>query len=260
MRTVAGSRCFRVLICAGLLPGLVYGQTGLGNPAGGIIVILLAGALSLIGLVLSISGALLMLRGGPSFWKVVLLVGGLAALSPALFLVAGFVYLELKESLPQNASWDFSNSRSVSMLDPKKRRSVDNMSDHDAEYSFQGNIRSNVRLPSGRQWSGRGYLVIVDAMGDQITAIDWQGQKNHADQIYQQAKQILQELRMTDPGLEEWYATVRRGEPASLRVEPGTQPRIQVNIRPIPTGGDRIPLEKREWYVNVYVDWTSPER
>jgi hypothetical protein len=238
------------------LPGAALPQTGVSSPAGGFVVVLLAGAVTLIGLVISIGAVVLLFRSGPSIGRFLLLVTGLAALSPAVFLAIGFVYLSLKDSVPRTESWDFRTSRSVAGLDPKRRRSV-GLTDHDTEYSFQGNIRSTVQLPGDRVLSGRAYLVIVEAMGDQITGIDWQGKRDRTAVVYQHAKQILRGLHLPDNTLDSWYTKVRGGQREWFRIESASEPRIQVDIRAIPGEDDNLPPEQRECYVNVYVAWSS---
>jgi hypothetical protein len=187
--------------------------------------------------------------------RVFVLLLGLALLSPLLWLGSYF----LGEFLPRTKSWDLSSNHSISELDPKARRSVER-DDHDAQYSYQGNIHSTVRLPSGRQWSGKANLVIFEALGGTITAIDWKGQRDSTDRVYQQARQILHDLKLPNHDLDSWYAKASSGERISLVVQSNTHPRIRVDIRGFSTDEDHPGPETTTWYVNVYVEWKSAGR
>ena len=106
--------------------------------------ILLAGALALLGLGASVTGGVQLWRRGRSFWRIALLLGGILAMSPALLLVAGILFMELKEAIPVTHMWDFSASRSVSILDPQKRQPVDGGA---SEYNYQGRFAPTSACP-----------------------------------------------------------------------------------------------------------------
>lgn len=241
-----------LVIAVSLLPSPALAQTGLGSPAGGFFVLLLVAVLSLIGFGMLVTGAVLLFRGGPSFWRVVLLLLGLASVSPALW----FAFFILGEFIPRNESWDFSVNRSVSVLGAKVPRSV-GLSDRDAEYSYQGNIRSTIKLPSGRQWSGAASLVVLEALGGQITGIDWQGEHANASQIYEQTKRILRDLKMTGHDLDSWYAKSRGKERIWFSFESETDLKIRVDIRGLSPELEERDPETRLWMVNVNVQWKN---
>src|SRR3970282_628278 len=111
-----------------------WAQVGLTDFTGGILVLLLAAALALAGLV--ICAVSLYYR------KRILFIVGLALMSPVLALGGDLFW----EEIPLSIEWDCSADRSVARLeeDPVYGR-----------YYYQGNIRSTIRLPGGRGWSGK---------------------------------------------------------------------------------------------------------
>jgi hypothetical protein len=244
---------FAFAISISLMPSVALGQTGLGSPAGGGIVILIAGALALIGLAISATGGILLWRGGSSLGRITLLGSGLALMSPALWLSIQFALLWLRDEFPSNESWDFSASRSVAVLNPEKRQSVDR-DDHDSEYTF-GSIRSIIRLPGNRQWPGLASRAYIEAKAGEVISVNWNGRHANTDQVFQEAKGILRDLRLADTGLDSWYAKARSGGTDWFSTELQGEPQIRVDIRRIPTGGDAISLEKTPWYVSVDLIW-----
>ena len=244
---------FAFAICISLAPSVALAQTGLGSPAGGGIVILIAAAFALVGLAMSATGGILLWRGGSSLGRITLLGSGLALMSPALWLGIQFALLWLRDEFPSNESWDFSASRSVAVLNPEKRQSVDR-DDHDSEYTF-GSIRSTIRLPANRQWPGLASRAYIEAKAGQVISVNWNGRHRTIDDIFQEAKGILRGLRLPDAGLDSWYAKTRSGETNWFRTELQTEPHIRVEIRRIPTGGDAISIERTPWYVSVDLSW-----
>jgi hypothetical protein len=247
----------RTILLAGalVLTPSAAAQVGLGSPAGGILVIMLAGAFLLFGGMATLIGAALLLRNGPSLWRVALLVGGLAALAPGVWVGLWIAVPLFEDLIPRTESWDFSTSRSVAALDLKRRNSVER-SDRDSEYYFQGNIRSTIRLPEGRQFSGRGSLVIVEALRGQVTVIDWRGRQLKTPDVFEETQRILRELRIPGRQLDDWYAKLRAGQHKWFTAESPGLPRVQVHIRKLPGEAVEVPIEDREWYVNVYADWS----
>lgn len=118
---------------------------------GGTVVLLLAAALTLGGLVLCgigftqrqpvalALGVVLMLPGGG------LLVVLLATLGP--------------EMIPRTRSWDLSTDRRASQLGETP------VGDN---YYFQGNLHTALTLPGGRRWSGRATHVVFQRRGEEI--------------------------------------------------------------------------------------------
>ncbi|MGH9777529.1 MAG: hypothetical protein ACRD5I_03885, partial [Candidatus Acidiferrales bacterium] len=131
-------------------------QVGLTDVTGGILVLLVAAAMALGGLVICAISLY--------YRKWILFIVGLALMSPVLALVG---YL-LWEEIPRSYDWDFSSDRSVARLEEEPVY---------GRYYYQGNIHSTITLPGGRQWSGRAYLGTFDTGshegGDQIETIYW---------------------------------------------------------------------------------------
>ena len=249
-------------IVRGLATGIALGptpafaQVGLSGGAGGAIVILLAGALALLGLGASVTGAVLLWRGGRSFWRIDLLLGGILAMTPALLLVTGILFIELKEAIPITHMWDFSASRSVSVLDPQKRQAVDGGA-YDSEYNYQGTLRTNIRLPENRLLSGEAWIMYLRANKGQVTLINWRTRGARTDDAFRGCKRIMQELKLNTELLDAWHAKIHRGERESFSA--GTSdadPAIRVTLSWISNldGAPQSP-EQIEWMLQVEVEW-----
>jgi hypothetical protein len=214
----------------------VLAQIGLGDPTGGILVLLVVALLTVAGLVISIFGAVSLFRRGTSRYRsVATLLIGLVLMSPALW----FAYQVFEEDLPRDKSWDFSSSRSVVQLGEEKQQEY---------YYYQGNLRSTVKLPSNKQWSGTAYLVRFKASAGQITEIHWQSKADPASQAYRRAKMILAGLALPERDLDAWYDKVSRGEQASFtHVARSDAETIEVQVR-----GS---VKEADWVVHVNAWW-----
>ena len=249
-------------IVRGLATGIALGSTpafaqvGLSGGAGGAIVILLAGALALLGLGASVTGAVLLWRGGRSFWRIALLLAGILVMSPALLLVAEILFIELKEAIPVTQMWDFSASRSVSVLDPQKRQPVDGRA-YDSEYNYQGTLRTTIRLPENRLLSGEAWIMYLRANKGQVTLINWRTRGARTDHAFRGCKRIMHELKLNTDLLDAWHAKILRGERESFSA--GTSdadPAVRVTLRWISNlDGAPLPPEQIEWMLQVEVEW-----
>jgi hypothetical protein len=227
-----------------------------GDPSGGFFVFLLFGLMALAGIGMFLTGGALMFRGGPTTAKTVMMLLGALAMSPAVWLLFGLV----KAEIPQTLSWDFSTSRGIAPLDPKRRSERENWQDRDAEYGFQGNLRTTLQLPAGRIVKGNADRVLFVEKGGQVTTIVWTGQYEKTDAVYAQAKQILAEMKLTGHGLHEWYAKARGGDKGWFSHELESEPKIAVDIRTYGRPGPEPTPADREWFVNVNVEWKEGTR
>ena len=117
-------------------------QIGLGDPTGGIIVLLIFAGLAGLGLILCVAAIVFFFRKrGPRAAPPLLLALGLLLASPGLW----FGWEMLVPETPREKSWDFSTGRDVARLGEERKAGSD---------YYLGNIRSTIRLPGGRQWSG----------------------------------------------------------------------------------------------------------
>ncbi|MBI3915734.1 MAG: hypothetical protein HY322_01845 [Betaproteobacteria bacterium] len=209
------------------------GQTGLPDVTGGFLTLAVMGVFALAGIVFCAFSVF--------YRKPLLFLLGLVLASPAFALVG---YL-LWDEIPRTRLWDFSAERSVAQIDGEPVSGT---------YYYQGNIRSIIRLPSKREWSGRGRLVSFDARSGQIDAIFWTGRTLSIEQTYAEASRILQELAFENHGLDAWYRKVRGGEPERFDIATprGTDPAVRVYVQRRP--GKEI-NEKILWTVNVEVVW-----
>lgn len=249
----------RCLACGMLLalifvPDVALAQTGLGSPAAGGLVLLVIGVLALIGFSILVVSSVLLIRHGPSLTRLLSLGLGLVLQSPAIW----FVWTFLAAETPWTKSWDFSLNCSVSQLDRKAGRRVDTL-DYD-EYSYQGNIRSSIKLPSNKQWSGSASLVVLEARLGEVTAIYWSSRRANAAGAYQQTKRILEQLGFTDHGLDSWYANARQGDPSyfSVETDADADPNIEVTVKSVGDAEEGKP-ERIIWYVVVEVRWKDAD-
>ncbi len=222
---------------------LLLAQTGLPDVTGGILILMVVALLGLLGIILGVVSVI--------YKKPVLFIAGLASATPALALVGYFVWQER----PQSYEWDFSSDRSAARLDfdPVYGR-----------YYYQGNLRTTIRLPGGRQWSGEAGLVTFQADSGQIDSIYWDSQALSTEEAYREARRILGELKMDEAALpaagrpatagklDAWHEEVRsRGDGRFDRSTPeGSDPRVTLYLR-------RISPESEEavWTVHVEVVW-----
>ncbi|MGH9788728.1 MAG: hypothetical protein ACRD4U_08530 [Candidatus Acidiferrales bacterium] len=237
------------------MPHLPLAQVGLTDVTGGILVLLVAAAMALGGLVICAISLY--------YRKWILFIVGLALMSPALALVG---YL-LWEELPRSYEWDFSSDRSVARLDKEPTY---------GRYYYQGNLRTTIRLPGGRQWSGRAYLVTFDTGshegGDQIESIYWDGPRMSAEDTREEARRILSELGLAETAplassesivtgnLDVWYEAARRQDWRNFNVEtppatagkPGSNPRVNLYLRRRSADDEG---EEPAWTLHVEVVW-----
>ena len=101
--------------------------------------------------------------------------------------------------------------------------------------------------------------MIVEALSGQVTAIDWRGRQRKTAEVYEETQGILRELRIPVRQLDDWYAKLRTGEQTWFTAESHGLPRVQVGIRKLRGDSHEGPVQEREWYVNVNVDW-NPAR
>ena len=210
----------------GLLFHALFAQVGLPDVTGGILILAIVGSLALLGILLCATSVI--------YRKPVLFIAGLASATPALALVGYFVWQER----PQTRSWDFSASRSVAQMDKEPTY---------GRYYYQGNIDSTIRLPAGRQWTGKASLVTFQAEAGQVDSIYWDSQALSTEEAYQEARRILGELAIADV----------HGPPESkmyfhAETPPGSDPKVTLYLR-------RISPESEEavWTVHVEVVWGS---
>jgi hypothetical protein len=259
---VTGAKTARIIV-RGLALGVVivsttpaFAQAGLSGATGGVVVILFAGALALLGLGVSVTGGVMLWRGGRSFWSIALLLGGILAMSPALLLAAGILLNELKEAIPVTHMWDFRASRSISVLDPRKRQPVDG-GPYDSEYTYQGTLRTTIRLPVNRLLSGEAWILYLRANQGQVTNINWRTRGARTDPAFRECQRIMRELKMNTDLLDDWHAKIRRGEKESFSAETSDgDPAVQVSLRWISKLDDAaLPPEQIEWVLQVDVEW-----
>lgn len=239
------------LLAPGLLPDVALAEVGLASPVGGFFVLLVVAAAAVAGLLMVLAGSIGLARRGRSAGRLAVLCVGVVLMSPVLWIAAW----ELLELVPRNVAWDFSSHRSVSQLAPKEGSPVEGR-DHDAEYYYQGNLRSSIRLPSGRQWSGSASSMYLRARSGQIVGIDWRGSHAGAAQTHREAGRMLGELGFAGHGLDRWYAEAGAGGRRAFSVEAGRDPMIRVEVRRAWGAQDASP-EDALWHVNVYVSWEA---
>ena len=228
-----------------------WAQVGLTDVTGGILVLVIVALLGLAGLVICVVSVI--------YRKPILFIAGLAFASPALALVGYFVWLEL----PQTQSWDFSADRSVARLEEEPVY---------GRYYYQGNIHSTIRLPGGRQWSGKAGLVTFQAESGQVDSIFWDSRALSTEEAYPEARRILGELRLCAPGapapqaheprahasggddcgLNAWYQATRSSDWQSFHAETpaGADPRVHLyTLRISPESEEAV------WTIHVEVVW-----
>jgi hypothetical protein len=209
------------------------GQTGLPDVTGGFLVLLVLGVFALAGTILCALGFF--------YRKPLYFIFGLVLASPLLVLV-GYV---LWQDMPRTHSWDFSAGRNISQLDIEPRR---------GNYYYTGNIRSTIRLPSNRHWSGRASSVVFFAKSGRLDEIYWSSRRLNTDRAYREAGRILGELGFKDHGLEAWYEKARGGEAGRFNIATSgdIEPGITVYMwrRAVEEEGEKSP-----WYLYVKVTW-----
>ncbi len=210
---------------------MLLAQTGLTDVTGGILILMIVALLALLGLLLCGVGAY--------YRKWILFIAGLAFASPALALVGYFVWLER----PQTQTWDFSADRSVARLDEEPVY---------GRYYYQGNIHSLIRLPGGRQWSGKAGLVTFQAESGQVDSIYWDSQALSTEEAYPEARRIVGELRLDDNGLDAWYQAAGGAEWKSFHAETPSEsdPRVHLYTRRISPES-----EAAVWTLHVEAVW-----
>ncbi|HEX9764317.1 MAG TPA: hypothetical protein VGA39_03460 [Candidatus Acidoferrales bacterium] len=224
-----------------------WAQVGLTDVTGGILVLLLAAALAAAGLF--ICAVSLYYR------KWILFIVGLALMSPVLALV-GYLFWE---EIPRSYEWDFSADRSVARLEEEPVY---------GRYYYQGNIRSTIRLPGGRGWSGKAGLVTFQAESGQVDSIFWDSRALSTEEAYPEARRILGELRLCAPGapasggddcgLDAWYqrerqpseALAKEGQSFHAETPAGADPRVHLYTRRISPES-----EAPVWTIHVEVVW-----
>jgi hypothetical protein len=199
-------------------------------------------------------------RGGRSFGSIALLLGGILAMSPALLLAAGILFNELKDAIPVTHMWDFSASHSVSVLDPQKRRPVD--IGHDSEYTYQGTLRTTIRLPANRLLSGDAWIMYLQANKGQVTLLNWRTRPAPTHPTFQACKRIMRELKLNTDLLDDWHATILRGEKKSFSAETSdADPEVRVSLRWVSNlDNSPLPPEQIEWMLQVEVEWKDSGR
>ncbi|MGH9510492.1 MAG: hypothetical protein ACRD2M_11185 [Terriglobales bacterium] len=226
---------------------MLFAQTGLPDVTGGILVLLVAGAMALGGLVICAISVV--------YRKWILFIVGLAMMSPALALVG---YL-LWEEIPRSYEWDFSSDRSVARLEEEPVY---------GRYYYQGNIHSTIRLPGGRQWSGKAGLVTFQADSGQVDSIFWDSRALSTEETFSETRRILGELRLCAPGapasggddcspatagkLDSWREAAASARWKSFHAETpaGSDPRVHLYTRRIsPESEDAV------WTLHVEVVW-----
>ncbi len=211
-------------------------QIGLADPSGGIIVLLMVGALAVVGLALGFASAVLFMRrhrywGGSLFFLAVVLT------SPALW----FGWVLFAPDMPRDKSWDFSVSRNVGQLQDDKPAG--------SHYYYQGNIRSTVKLAGGRHWSGNAYLVVFRTQAGKVADMHWQSRLSEAAAAHELAGRILKDLALPATGLDHWHERALRGEPAVFGVfeKSAAGENVEVMVRGSP--------DPDAWAVHVNVRW-----
>jgi hypothetical protein len=204
----------------------------------------------------SVTGGIMLWRGGRSFWGIALLIGGILAMSPAFLLAAGILLNELKDAIPVTHMWDFSTRRSVSVLDPRKRQSVDGGL-YDSTYTYQGTLRTTIRLPANRMLSGDAWIMYLQANQSQVTHLNWRPRPARTEHAYRECKRIMHGLSLNTDLLDDWHAKILRGEKASFSAETSDAGHaVRVSLRRT-SNLDSAPLppEQIEWMLQVEVDW-----
>lgn len=245
-----------MLLAGILLPDIALAQTGLAiSPAAGLVGLVIA-VLALIGFSILVVSSVHLIRQGASLKTLLFLFLGLVLQSPAIWFVSTF----LPAWIPRTRSWDFSLSRDVSQLDPRLRI-VDQYDRDRGRYTYVGNIRSSIKLPSNSQWSGSARSVTFDARLDQITGIRWYGKTANTDRAHQEAKRILEELGFTNHDLDSWHAKARGGDLTGFYFDTEADPRITVltQAERYPDAPERTP-ENTFWSVRVEVWWNAQNR
>lgn len=208
---------------------MLIAQTGLPDVTGGILILMIVALLGLLGIVLCVVSVI--------YKKPVLFIAGLAAATPALALVGYFVWLER----PQSYEWDFSSDRNAARLDKDPVY---------GRYYYQGNIRSTIRLPGGRQWTGKAGLVTFQVESGRVDSIYWDSRALSTDEAYAEARRILGDLKLEDRGLEAWHSGEEHRFNAST--PEGTNPLVTLYLRRISPES-----EAAVWTVHVEVVWRS---
>jgi hypothetical protein len=227
---------------------LPLAQTGLTDVTGGILILAIVAALALLGILLCAAGVY--------YRKWVLVIAGLALMSPALALVGYLAW----EEIPRSYEWDFSGDRSTARLEREPTF---------GRYYYQGNLRTTIRLPGGRQWSGRARVVTFDTGsregGEQIESIYWDGPRLSAEETLAETRRILRELGLEETApiassesivtgnLDVWYEATRSKDWKNFNAETpaGSNPRVNLYLR-------RRVLDEGEapdWTLHVEVVW-----
>jgi hypothetical protein len=250
-----------LVIAAALVPSPAFAQTGLGGAAGGALVILFAGALALFGLAASVTGSVMLFRGSRSFLSIAFLLGGILAMSPAVLLAAGILLEELKDAIPVTHMWDFSGSRSTSVLDPLKRQPVDGGA-YDSTYTYQGTLRTTIRLPENRLLSGEAWIIYLQANKGQVTHLNWRTRRLRTEDAFRECKRILGELKLNPDSLDDWHGKILRREEAAIYTEASDAiHEVRVTLRRVSNlESEPLPPEQIEWMLQVEVDWKDGVR
>ncbi|MCI0658633.1 MAG: hypothetical protein L0170_16395, partial [Acidobacteria bacterium] len=121
-------------------------------------------------------------------------------------------------------------------------------------YYYQGNIHSTIRLPGGRQWSGKAGLVTFQAESGQVDSIFWDSRALSTEEAYPEARRILGELRLDASGLDAWHQAMRGTDWKSFHAEtpPGADPRVHLYTRRISPES-----EAPVWTLHVEVVWAE---
>jgi len=225
------------------VPDVAWAQVGFHPHPSAAIVLYLMAVLALVGLLICGVGYFFYRK----LWVFVL--GG-TMMAPAIAFSVSLIPQLIQEIVPQKKSWDFSADRSVSRLREKKKPVA-------GEYYVYYKIRSTVKLPGNRQWSGTAQLVVLTISGNEISSISWEGRSSGLEEVYLEAKRILGELGFRVYVLERGYERVRGGEEDrlfSIR-DQASSPEIEVEVRAEDEKGP-----KTSWNVRVNVEWKQAER
>lgn len=215
----------------------MFAQIGLSDPTGGIFVLLAGAVAGALGLTLFVMGVIGLFRPAkPRRAPLLLAASGLMLTSPALWLA----FVLFTPDIPRDKSWDFSASRSTAQLQEARESKA---------YYYQGNIRSTIKLPAGRQWAGDAYLVVFTARAGEVREIHWQSRSAEAVVVYERTKAILAGLGLPGQELDAWHAKVSGGGQASFSatVPPADGPGIEVMVRGSTAEG--------AWATHVNVRW-----
>jgi hypothetical protein len=230
------------------MPHLPLAQTGLTDVTGGILILAIVALLALLGILLGVVAAI--------YRKPILLIAGVAAATPALALV-GYLFWE---EIPRSYEWDFSSDRSVARLEEEPVY---------GRYYYQGNLHTTIRLPGGRQWSGKANLVTFDTGshegGEQIESIYWDGPRLSAEEARAEARRILGELGLAETApvapsgsivtgnLDVWYEATRSQDWRNFNLETpaGSNPRVNLYLRRRVTDENEEP----DWTLHIEVVW-----